>query len=47
MRKFLVWSLDSFETQGWTVLMTLCAVCVAWTVQDELPKLLISTSVLL
>ena len=41
-----MWSLDSFETKGWTVHMTLCAVCIAWAVLDELPKLLISTSVL-
>ena len=26
--------------------MTLCVVCVAWAVRDELPKLLIRTSVL-
>ena len=41
-----MWSLDSFETEGWTVHMSLCAVCVAWVVQDELPKLLINTNVL-
>ena len=35
-----------FETKGWTVHMTLCAVCVPWAVQDEFPKLLMSTSVL-
>ena len=26
--------------------MTLCAVCVAWAIRDELPKSLIITSVL-
>ena len=44
--KSLEWSLDSFETEGWTVHMTLCAVCVAWAVPVELPKSLIITSVL-
>ena len=32
--------------EGWTIHVTFCAVCVAWAVQDEFPKLLISTSVL-
>ena len=44
--KSLKWSLDSFETEGWTVHMTLCVFCVTWAVRDELPKSLISKSVL-
>ena len=44
--KSLEWSLDSFETEGRTVHMTLCAVCVAWEIRDKLPKFFISTSVL-
>ena len=44
--KSLKWSLDNFETEGWTIHMTLCVFCVAWAVRDELPKSLISTSVL-
>ena len=37
---------DSFETVGWTAHVTWCVVCVVWTVQNELSKLLISPSVL-
>ena len=37
---------DSFETVGWTVHVTWCVVCVVWTIQNELSKLLISPSVL-
>ena len=46
VRKSLEWSLDSFETQGCIVQVTLCAGCVAWAHRDKLPKLLISTSVI-
>ena len=44
--KSIEWLLDSFETEGRTVHMALYAVCVAWAVRDELPKLLISISML-
>ena len=37
---------DSFEAVGWTFHVTLCVVCVVWTFQNELSKLLSSTSVL-